>query len=174
MVDRYEGFREFVAARGAALSKKAFLLTGDLTASEDLLQEALTKTAAHWPRVNAGDSPEAYVRQVMLNEIRSRWRRGRSGREYATADLPDSPGAADEATQVVQRSVLAKALRQLGPKQRAVLFLRFYEDLSEAETAELLGCSVGTVKRQAHEALARLRRIAPELAPASDIAEAKQ
>lgn len=161
-MDRYEGLREFFSARQAALSRTAFLLTGSAQAAEELLQEALVKTVARWRRVREGN-PEAYIRQVMLNEVRSRWRRRRRGVEHPTAELADVPGARDLESDVADREVLAVALRTLAPRQRAVLYLRFYEDLPEAEVARLLGCSVGTVKSQTHDGLARLRAFVPEL-----------
>ena len=156
-MDRYSGFAEFVGARQMALSRTAYLLTGDHHAAQDLVQAALVKTATHWPRVLAGGDPEAYVRRVMINENISSWRR-RVPRPVAT--VPDRP-VADEAGRTESRLAVAAALRQLPPRQRAVVVLRFYEDLSEAETASLLGCSVGTVKSQTHDALVRLRRLVP-------------
>lgn len=170
-MDQYDGFREFFETRRRPLSRTAFLLTGDHAAAEDLLQEALAKTVRRWKHVSAGGNPEGYVRQVMLNEVRSRWRRRRRVVELVTATPTDSPGGRDLASDAVQKSVLAAALRQLAAGQRAVLYLRFYEDLSEAETARLLGCTVGTVKSQTHDALARLRVFAPELVPVTKTAE---
>ena len=162
-MDRYEGFREFFAVRQAALSRTAFLLTGSRQAAEELLQDALVKTVARWRRVVEGGNPEAYIRQVMLNELRSRWRRRRRGVEHPTAELLDQAETRDLESDTADRDLLAAALRKLAPRQRAVLYLRFYEDLPEAEVARQLGCSVGTVKSQAHDALARLREYAPEL-----------
>lgn len=166
--DRYEGFREFVAARGPALSRAAFMLTGSHSAAEDLLQEALAKTAAHWRRVEAGGHPEAYVRKVMLNQLRS-WLRRRHHIEVPIDTVAEQPGDPDIAHRAAQRLTLVRALATLPPRQRAVLFLRFYEDLSEAATAQQLGCSIGTVKRHAHDALATLRRtgVARPTAPSS-------
>jgi RNA polymerase sigma-70 factor (sigma-E family) len=159
-MDRYEGFREFFAARRSALSRAAFLLTGSVQAAEELLQEALVKTVARWPKVTAGgESPEAYVRQVMLNEVRSKWRRRQAGVEHPTDVPPEVAGRSDLESQAADRQLLAVALRKLGPRQRAVLFLRFYEDLSEAECARVLGCSVGAVKSQTHDAVKRLREL---------------
>jgi RNA polymerase sigma-70 factor (sigma-E family) len=171
VADPYEGFREFFAARRRALSRTAFLLTGDRAEAEDLLQEALTKTVARWPKVSAGDNPEGYVRQVMLNEVRSRWRRRRRGSEHPTGEFADQVGGRELESDAIDRSVLAGALRRLTPKQRSVLYLRFYEDMSEAETAEMLGCAIGTVKSQTHDALVKLRRLAPELVDDPDTAE---
>jgi len=163
-VDRYEGFREFVLARGPALSRTAYLLTGDHQLAEDLLQQALTRTAVHWPRVFAGGNPEGYVRRAMVNERTSWWRRRRYTEVGAGAlAAPGAAAVADAADSVVRRIALARALAQLPVRQRAVLVLRFFEDLTEAQTAEVLGCSVGTVKSQAHDALARLRALAPDM-----------
>lgn len=162
-MDRYEGFREFFAARRAAMSRTAYLLTGSTQAAEELLQDALVKTVARWRKVRDGGNPEAYIRQVMLNELRTRWRRRRRGVEHPTAELTDQAEACDLEAETADRDVLAVALRKLAPGQRAVLYLRFYEDLPEAEVARQLGCSVGTVKSQTHDALARLRACAPEL-----------
>jgi RNA polymerase sigma-70 factor (sigma-E family) len=161
-VKPFDGFDEFVRAGTARLSRTAFLLTGDHHLAQDLLQVALTRVASRWPRLRDG-VPEAYARRVMVNEFTS-WRRRRRYHEKPSDNLQDAPAGADIATVAVRRLVLHRALARLGPRQRAVLVLRFYEDLSEVETAELLGCSVGTVKSQTHNALARLRALAPELA----------
>src|SRR5262249_36298622 len=152
----------FVRARTAALSRTAYLLTGDHHLAQDLLQIALTRVAARWPQLRAG-LPDAYARRIMVNEMTS-WRRPRRYHEKPTDTRDDPPSGADLATIAVRRLVLHRALARLAPRQRAVLVLRFYEDLSEAETADLLGCSPGTVKSQTHNALARLRVVAPELA----------
>lgn len=166
----YPGFSEFVAARSAALFRLAYLLTGERTTAEDLLQEALTRTVVHWRTASRYDSPEAYVRRTMYHRAVSGWRRRRRIHEEPVADptsgiRPEQPGTApgDEAG-AVRRILLADALARLTSRQRAVLVLRFYEDLGAQETAELLGCSVGTVKSQTHHALKRLRELAPELA----------
>lgn len=169
MADPYEGFREFFVARRGALSRTAFLLTGDRAEAEKLLQEALTKTVGKWQKVSAGDNPEGYVRQVMLNEVRSRWRRRRRGSEHPTSELEDQVDAGELESEAIDRSDLAAALRRLTPKQRSVLHLRYYED--RAEAAEMLGCAIGTVKSQTHDALVRLRSIAPELVDDPDTAE---
>jgi RNA polymerase sigma-70 factor (sigma-E family) len=170
VADLYDGFREFFVARRGALSRTAFLLTGDHGEAEDLLQEALTKTVGRWRKVSAGDNPEGYVRQVMLNEVRSRWRRRRRGVEHPMGEIADSLDGHKLEAEAIDRSVLASALRQLTPKQRAVLYLRFYEDRSETETAEMLGCAIGTVKSQTHDALVKLRSVAPELVGDTDVA----
>jgi RNA polymerase sigma-70 factor (sigma-E family) len=161
-VDRYSGFHEFVTARGRALSRTAYLLTGDHGRAEDLVQTALARTARHWPRVRDGGNPEGYVRKVLTNEYISQWRRRRVA-ELPADQLPDRAVTGDDANRVAVRLALSAALRQLPPRQRAVVVLRYYEDLSEAETAELLGVTIGTVKSQAHTGLARMRSLVPDL-----------
>lgn len=153
-------FREFVEARSLALRRSAYALTGDLHQAEELVQAALVKLVRRWHRV---DHPEAYVRRTIYHDLASRWRRRRVIREDAVADLPDRP-VTDAADDVSHRLDLQQALLRLPQGQRAVLVLRFYEDLPEREIAELLRCSVGTVRSQTARALARLRTIAPELA----------
>jgi len=153
--ERYPGFREFVAARSAALLRTAFLLTGDAHAAEDLLQDALVRTAGRWRRVVAGGDPEPYVRRVLYTAHVSSWRRHR-GREVSQP-VPDSGTRSDVAAEAAGRIAMADALAALTPKQRAVIVLRYYEDLTERQTADLLGVSVSTVKAQASDALARLR-----------------
>lgn len=154
-------FSEFVAARSLALMRSARLLTGDRHQAEDLVQQALTKLAGRWKRV---DDPEAYVRRIIYHEQISWWRRRGRMREDTTPLTPDRP-VADGSPQVDHRIDIQAALQRLAPRQRAVLVLRFYEDLPEAEIAELLGCSTGTVRSQGYRALARLRELAPELDP---------
>ncbi|MEU8076178.1 SigE family RNA polymerase sigma factor [Catellatospora citrea] len=159
-MDRYDGFHEFVVARGGALSRTAFLLTGEHHAAEDLVQSALAKAASRWRWLMEHTQPEAYIRRIMINEQISWWRR-RPARPVA--QVPERAGP-DEPGQVVERIALGQALAALTPRQRAVVVLRFYEDLSEADTASLMGCSVGTVKSQTHLALGHLRRALPRYA----------
>lgn len=156
MDDRHrEEFREFVAARSPALLRTAYLMTGTRADAEDLLQTALAKTFVAWGRVREADSPEAYVRRVMLNTRTSAWRR-RKVDEQPYGELPERPtGDAYAATDL--HDALWHALGTLGRRQRAVLVLRYYEQLSEAEIADALGISAGTVKSQASRALATLR-----------------
>jgi RNA polymerase sigma-70 factor (sigma-E family) len=160
-VNRYEGFAEFVHARGGSLARAAYLLTGDHQHAEDLVQTALAKTAVHWPSVRAGD-PVAYVRRVLYNEHISRWRRRRL-RETLFPRPPEETRA-DAADATENRIIVRDALGKLSRRQRAVLLLRFFEDLTETETADLLGIAVGTVKSHTRDALARLRQVAPDLA----------
>lgn len=162
-MDNFAGFPEFMAVNSPALSRLAYLLTGNHADAEDLLQSALTKTATRWQRVVRYDNPTAFVRRVMINETTSRWRRWRRIRIHPVTAPPDQPRPDDTAPSAA-RMVLWDALNRLTSRQRTLLVLRFYEDRSVAETAELMGCSVGTVKSQTHNALARLRTIAPELA----------
>ncbi|GAA1383895.1 SigE family RNA polymerase sigma factor [Catellatospora chokoriensis] len=156
-------FEEFVAARSAALGRTAYLLTGHRQDAEDLLQSALARAAVRWARL---DEPEAYVRRVLYTQSVSRWRAlRRRPPELLTDRLPQT--AATEPCHDT-RVVLDLALRRLTPKQRAVLVLRFYEDRSESQAAELLDCSVGTVKSQTRHALMRLRVLNPQLAQLVD------
>ncbi len=149
MSDR-ESFEEYVAARRSALLRTAYLLTGHHDDAEDLVQVALVKVVPKWSRI--ADDPEPYVRKVLVHESVSRWRR-RRWREVHTDRLPDVPIEGPGADRVA----LQQALARLAPRQRAVVVLRYYEDLTETETARVLGVSVGTVKSQARDALARLR-----------------
>jgi RNA polymerase sigma-70 factor (sigma-E family) len=166
-VDSFEGFREFVQGRGPALGRVAYLLTGDRTAAEELLQAALVKTASRWRRVVAGGNPEAYVRRVMVNERIDWWRR-RGRHEVAMPEPPDR-GQADPSETAARRLDLNAALAQLAPRQRAVVVLRFYLDLSEVEAAQTLGCAVGTVKSQTSQALARLRQLVPAVIDSTEV-----
>ncbi|MEV3987085.1 MULTISPECIES: SigE family RNA polymerase sigma factor [unclassified Nonomuraea] len=159
-MDKYEGFREFVSARQQALMRTAYLLTGDAHRAEDLLQTVLTRIARHWPKLAKDGNPEAYARRALVNEHVSWLRRRRT--DILTSSPPEP--AYDPESAGLHRMVLQQALVRLTPRQRAVLVLRFYEDLSVEETAEALGCSPGTVKSQTHYALGRLRVLAPELA----------
>lgn len=153
-------FREFVVATSAALMRLAYLLTGgDQHAAEDLLQVALAKTAARWGSV---EYPDRYVRQVMYRQQVSSWRLRWRRRETQVALVPDATRH-DDAPAVDLKLTVRGALARITPRQRAVLVLRFFEDLPEAEVARLLGCSVGTVRSTTHRSLARLRELAPEL-----------
>lgn len=161
-MDRDAGFRAFVDAHQRPLLRLAYLLTGEAHLAEDLLQSVLVRMIGRWPKLRRVDNLDAYARKTMLNQYIS-WRRRRSSGEVPSAHPPDRAYTPEDST--VLRIVLRQALMRLTPRQRAVLVLRFYEDRSERDVADLLGCSVGTVKSQAHHALARLRALAPELAP---------
>lgn len=161
MREPHQQFQDFVAARGPALLRTALLLTGDQQAAEDLVQSALEKALRHWSRIQVAAATEGYVRQIMYRENVSVWRR-RRGREVLVAEIPEQRGA-DQSPVSDDRIVMWQALLRLGPRQRTVLVLRYYEDLSEHEVAHAMGVSVGTVKSQTAKALARLRHHAPEL-----------
>lgn len=150
-----EEFRQFMRGRWAAMRRLAYGLTGDLGHAEDVTQAAFAKAYASWGRVIRSGDPEAYMRRIVINENHRRFRKHR-----VTEDLPGvlpETVAADAAGEWDERAAVLAALRSLGPRQRAVVVLRYWMDLSEAETAAALGCSVGTVKSQASRALAALR-----------------
>ena len=157
MSDEVE-FREFVLARTAALSRTAYLLTGDAQLAEDLVQTALFEAARSWHRIRG--HPEPYVRRILYTRNISWWRR-RHIQESGLADREPPPHHDADAD---LRLTLEDALRRLTPKQRTVLVLRYFEDLTEAQTAEQLGIGLGTVKSMTRQALGRLRVLAPELA----------
>jgi RNA polymerase sigma-70 factor (sigma-E family) len=162
-----EGFREFVQLRYGELLRTAYLLTGSTHAAEDLVQSALLKAYRRWDQV---DEPMAYLRRALVNQRTSVWRRIGS-RELLTGVLPER-GRADGSAAHAERDELLAALAKLPVRMRAVLVLRYWEDMSEADTAELMGCSVGSVKSQASRGLARLREVLrPEPRRAGDVAE---
>lgn len=146
-------FREFVSMRQRPLQRSAWLLTGDWTIAEDLVQTALARAWPHWARVRRSGGAESYVRTVMLNSYRRSWRRRWRG-EVPTAQVPDRAGAEQDVD--VQVGLL-KALAELAPGQRAVVVLRYFDELSVAETARVLNVSDGTVKSQTARALVHLR-----------------
>jgi RNA polymerase sigma-70 factor (sigma-E family) len=158
-VDTAEDFRGFVIARQRSLLRTAWLLTGDWALAEDLVQTALLRAWPHWGRVRGGGREDAYVRRVMVNKSLD-WRRRWWRKEIPTEVVPERP-VADEPFEL--RHVVVTAVLSLPPGQRAVVVLRYFDDLSEADVADAMGCSVGTVKSQASKALASLRRH-PDLA----------
>ncbi|MDO9456177.1 MAG: SigE family RNA polymerase sigma factor [Nocardioides sp.] len=168
--ERRVDFDEFVVARSGALLRTAYLLTRDHQLAEDLLQASLTKAWFAWGRTHG--NPEAYVRKIIVNTYNSWWRRKWNG-ELATEELPEA-GVPDGTAAVDAGNDLWEAMGRLPRRQRAVVVLRYFEDLTEAQTAELLGCSVGTVKSQTSKAFAKLR-IDPALAdpdhPTADLEE---
>jgi RNA polymerase sigma-70 factor (sigma-E family) len=153
MSDEVHDFGAFVATRATTLLRVAYLACGDQAEAEDLLQTALERTYRNWDRVRH-DSPEPYVRRVIINAAISRARR-RAILSIIPMRVP--PESAARSADVDLRHVLMDALRGLPPRQRAVIVLRYWEDLSETQTAEILGCTVGTVKSQASKAMAKLR-----------------
>ncbi|NJC82191.1 SigE family RNA polymerase sigma factor [Planosporangium mesophilum] len=159
-----DDFDAFVRGRSAALLRSAYLLTGDQHLAEDLVQSALARTHRAWSRLHATGNAEAYTRKVMYHLQVSWWRRGRVAEAFP-GDVPEPrTGDRDPHDRSDLRLTLRAALLKLSNKQRAVLVLRYFEDRTEAEAAELLGVTVGTVKSQTAKALARLRTVAPDLA----------
>jgi len=153
-----DDFRSFVVARSPSLLWYAHLLTGDRHTAEDVVQTALAKTALAWPRVRRKDNPEGYVRRAIVTTHLNAVRR-RPWREQPREFVPESAHDRRPEGEFDDRDVMWQALAELPPRQRAVLVLRYYEDLSEAEIAESLGCSRGTVKSQAAKGLAHLRQL---------------
>jgi RNA polymerase sigma-70 factor (sigma-E family) len=151
-----EEFRDFMRGRWPAMVRLAYGLTGDLGHAEDIAQAAFARVYAAWGRLAGAGDPDAYLRQVVVNENRRRFRKQRVP-EVLPGDLPDA-GVADATDDCDERAVLLAALGRLGPRQRAVIVLRYWMDMSEADTAATLNCSVGTVKSQASRALAALRK----------------
>ena len=157
-------FSSYMHARQASLLRTAYLLTGDRHTAEDLVQTAFAKLYLSWDKVQSRDSVDGYVRRILVNEHNSLWRRAWKRREHATDELPEGShldhydsGASRELWDLVQT---------LPRKARAVVVLRYYEEMSEAETADVLGISVGTVKSQCSRALAALRdRVPADLNP---------
>jgi RNA polymerase sigma-70 factor (sigma-E family) len=149
-------FETYVATRSDALVRLAYLMVRDRHLAEDLAQEALARLHRNYARVRDADNPDAYVRKIMLNQLLS-WRRRRSWTERSVAD-PEPPGRADDhATAAADRDAMWTLLGTLPPKQRAVVVLRFYEDLDDDTIAALLDCSPATVRAHASKAMARLR-----------------
>lgn len=152
-MNRDQEFRDFVVAHSATLHRGAFLLTGDRGHAEDLVQQTLLRSYLAWDRVAAAADPPAYVRRILYRSFARSHRRRRVPESLVepaeTAQLdPDSVG---------DRDLLRRAMNELTPGQRAVVVLRFFEDLSVESAARILGCSAGTVKSQTAKALARLR-----------------
>lgn len=151
-----DGFAEFIEAREHALQQTAWWLTGDWALAEDLVQAALVRSWPKWERISRLDAPELYVRRVMVNLWVS-WSRRRWRKEQVTASVPDSHAPGGMAAEVAIRLAVRSALESLTARQRAVLVLRVFDDLPEAQVAQVLGCAVGTVKATLSRALARLR-----------------
>ena len=151
-----EDFRSWVAARSPALLRTAYALTGNRADAEDLLQTALAKTYLSWTRVREREALDGYVRRVMVNTRTSWWRRRRVD-EHPTDVLPEKALGRDATADADLHDALWAALATLPKRQRAMVVLRYYEDLSEAETAAAMGVSVGTVKSATSRALAKLR-----------------
>ncbi len=157
--DREREFAEYMAARQPSLLRTAYLLSGDRHTAEDLVQTAFAKLYLAWDRVHERGSMDGYVRRILVNENNSLWRRAWKRREHARESLPDQPR--EDAYDDGLREAVWDVVQTLPSKARAVVVLRYYEQMSEAETAQLLGISVGTVKSQCSRALAALRETAP-------------
>lgn len=152
-------FESFVQAQEPHLLRTAVLLTGDAGHAEDLLQEVLEKTYLRWGRIRAVEHPELYVRRTLVNSSIDRWRRLRSRVREVALGPRDVSGSAEPMALVDDRDLVLRALRAVPPRQRAVLVLRYWDDLSEAEIAQVLQCTVGTVKSQASRGLDRMRAL---------------
>jgi RNA polymerase sigma-70 factor (sigma-E family) len=148
-------FRDFVRTRGRALLRSAYLLTGNLADAEDLVQSALAKTYLAWERIQDRKALEGYVRRAIVNTHISWWRRRRVD-EYPTDEIPDQP-AADTTGNSELHDTLQRALDRLPQRMRAAVVLRYFEDMTEAEVADALGVSQGTVKSTVSRAVAKLR-----------------
>jgi RNA polymerase sigma-70 factor (sigma-E family) len=155
-------FEAYVRARTPALSRLAYLLTGDHHLAEDLVQQKFLRVAARWRRVVSAGDPDAYVKKVLYHQHISWWQRSKRVPEAALGEADRA--TADVADDVATAVAVRRALARLGPRQRAALILRYFEDYTESQTAEILGCRVGTVKSQVRDGLNRLRAVAPELA----------
>jgi RNA polymerase sigma-70 factor, ECF subfamily len=155
-----EEFTAFVLARSPSLLRTAYLLTGDRASAEDLVQTALLSTLRHWRRIRDRESLESFVRRVMVNERRS-WFRRRASTEVVIAEVSDV-AVQDETTRLGDVDVVRRALLALPRKQRSTVVLRYFDDLSEAEVASILGCSIGTVKSQTSKGLSTLRSLLVE------------
>lgn len=149
-------FSDFMYGRWSQLVRLGYGLTGDLQLAEDLAQTAFARAYASWGRVRRADNPDAYLRRIVVNANRNRFRKMRVG-EVLTETVPDLISATDGTNQCHDRDALVTALMQLPHGQRAAVVLRYWLELTEAETAAVLGCSVGNVKSQSSRALAKLR-----------------
>jgi RNA polymerase sigma-70 factor (sigma-E family) len=150
-------FTAYVRTKGPTLLRTARSLTPNPADAEDLLQTALTKTYLAWDRIDDHRAVDGYVRRTLVNTRTSQWRK-RKVDEFSTDELPERPGVGPDLTeQQAQRDALLRAIARLPPRQRAMVVLRYYEDMSEVQTAERLGVSVGTVKSAVSRALGKLR-----------------
>jgi RNA polymerase sigma-70 factor (sigma-E family) len=156
--DAAVSFEDFVGGSSVRLFTMALLLTGRQRAdAEDLLQGVLERAYRRWRRISQKGDPEPYVRQMLVHASVDRWRLRQRHREEPLAAVTADPAASDQASEIADRDLLLRALAMLPAGQRAVLVLRYFCDLSEAQTAATLGCSVGSVKKQASRALTSLR-----------------
>ncbi|MFI9558233.1 SigE family RNA polymerase sigma factor [Nonomuraea endophytica] len=154
-----EEFHGFVTSRWPRLMRTAYLLTGERHAAEDLVQSALERAYVAWRRVSAADDRDAYVRRILINVHARRHRKGLKEFLSAHGEPGDVPVAVDSMAQADDRSILLRALGQLPPRQREAVVLRYWEDLTETQTAAAMGCSIGAVKSNAAKGIAKLREI---------------
>jgi RNA polymerase sigma-70 factor (sigma-E family) len=159
-VDLDADFAAFVRRRGDHHLRTALLLTGDWHAAEDLVQAALVKLYRAWRRLDTTEDPDAYLRRILVNTHRSWWR-ARWRRELPVTGIPDRPGPLDGDDVRVVAQVVRQTLAALPARQRTALVLRYFEDLPEAEVAELMGCGVGSVKTHVHRGVQAMRRLLP-------------
>ncbi|MEU4390498.1 SigE family RNA polymerase sigma factor [Kribbella sp. NPDC023855] len=153
-------FDEVVASSERRLLRLALMLSGGVHSAEDLVQTVLARAHGRWDRIGSVDRPEAYLSKMVVNEFLS-WRRRLKNQEVPLAELPDVPADDDVSARLVQRDAAWRLLAGLPRQQRAVLVLRFYEDLLDDEIATILGCSAGTVRSHASRGLATLRANLP-------------
>lgn len=153
-------FVAFVRRRGDHHLRTAVLLTGDWHAAEDLVQAALVKLYRVWSKLDTTDDPDAYLRKILVNTQRSWWR-ALWRRELPVEGLPDRADPVDGGERYAVAEVVRQALAALPVRQRTALVLRYFEDLSEAQTASLMGCSVGSVKTHAHRGVQAMRKLLP-------------
>ena len=166
--ERDADFSAYLSARQPALLRTAYLLTGNRADAEDLLQTALAKLYLAWNRVREREAIDGYARRIIVNEHNSLWRRAWKRQEIAVTEVPERQSHEDR-YDGERNAALWSFVQSLPRRQRAIVVLRYYEELSEAETADVLGISVGTVKSQSSRALAALRARAPRsLDPAHD------
>ncbi|MGH3443943.1 MAG: SigE family RNA polymerase sigma factor [Nocardioidaceae bacterium] len=158
---RDAAFESWLVAREPALQRTAHLLTGDVHTAQDLVQNTLAKLYLSWDRLRGIENADAYARRILLNEHRTAWRRPVRRREQVVGEVPDRP-APDQPEYDGRREAVWRFVCSLPPKQRAVVVLRFYEQLTEPEIADLMGISLGTVKSQSSRALAALRAQLPD------------
>jgi RNA polymerase sigma-70 factor (sigma-E family) len=169
LTDREEqDFWDFVTGRRHSLIRTAYLLSGDRHSAEDYVQEALIRVHRNWRRIERQEQPEAYARKIVVNLVNSWWRQALRRRTYPMSELSDWPYATDDFAAVERSDQLWRALSKLPSGMRTVIVLRYYEELTEAETAAVLAKSLGTVKSQAARGLARMRELlnAPDQEPA--------
>jgi RNA polymerase sigma-70 factor (sigma-E family) len=160
-MDPEAAFTAYMGARLARWSRLAYLLTGDRHHAEDLVQVTFERVARRWERIVADGDPDPYVRRTMLSQHVSLWRR--RWRNVELWARPPEPPSEDRTAETERAVIVRQALARLAPRQRAVLVLRYFEDLTEVQTAAVLRCSPNTVKSQTRDGLARLRVLAPEL-----------